>query len=729
MRFPDFKYLSVVLAFLGFALVSASLAIAQTKTGGRSQPENPIVFTADEVTHDKELGIIRASGSVEISHDNQVLLADTISYNERQDIVSATGNVSLLEESGHVLFAEFMELSGDFKEGIIKNLRVRLVDNARIAASGARRTNGSRTEMRNAVYSPCEACARTPDQPPLWQVKAIKVVHDQVNKEIEYFDAWMEFAGVPVIYTPYFYHPDPTVKRKSGFLTPSIGSSTSLGTTVSTPYYFNISPHQDLILTPTLTDKEGLLVAGEYRQQFHDGRWESKASITQDSNDDIRGHINSFGRFDINQKWRWGFDAIRSSDDTYLRRYQFPNERTLTSRAYIEGFSRRNYLTVDAYAFQGTAVGDDPGQAPLVLPMVEYSRLSDIGKFGARTSFNFNSVVMTRSEGTDTRRISVGGGWYLPNIGRLGDVTNFSATVHGDLYHVNDLAQSNGQSNHDGFSGRIHPRLKADWRLPLARQHGSVNQIIEPLASIIVSPYMGNSPKIPNEDSIDLEFDDTNLFSDNRFTGFDRVDGGPRINYGLKWGLIGSKGGHTTVFAGQSYRLKDDDTFSEGSGLEGHLSDFVGRVNISPGSHFDLIYRTRLDKDNLSPKRNEVQITTGPPALKLSTNYVFFDSQDDSEFSGREEISGNVAAKLNRLWRSSFAGRYDLEGEGGLRSLALNLTYECECFVFSTTLNRQFYEDRDLQPNDTILFKLTFKTLGDVQSDSISITNFNNVDG
>ncbi|HJO86318.1 MAG TPA: LPS-assembly protein LptD, partial [Rhodospirillales bacterium] len=161
----------------------------------------------------------------------------------------------------------------------------------------------------------------------------------------------------------------------------------------------------------------------------------------------------------------------------------------------------------------------------------------------------------------------------------------------------------------------------------------------------------------------------------------------------------------------------------------GHLSDFVGRVNISPGSHLDLNYRTRLDKDNLSPKRNEVQMTAGSPALKLSTNYVFFDSQDDSEFSGREEISGNVAAKLNRLWRSSFAGRYDLESEGGLRSLALNLTYECECFVFSTTLNRQFYADRDLQPNDTILFKLTFKTLGDVQSDSISITNFNNVDG
>ena len=187
-------------------------------------------------------------------------------------------------------------------------------------------------------------------------------------------------------------------------------------------------------------------------------------------------------------------------------------------------------MAVDAYSFQGTAIEDDPGQSPLVLPMIEYSRLSDVGKFGARTSFDVNTVLMTRSEGTDTRRLSVGGGWHLPHIGRLGDVTNFSATLRGDLYHVNDLSQSNGQANYNGFSGRVHPQLKADWRLPLARQHGTVSQIIEPLASVIISPYGGNSSKIPNEDSIDLEFDDTNLFSDNRFTGFDRVEGGPRIN-------------------------------------------------------------------------------------------------------------------------------------------------------------------------------------------------------
>ena len=262
--------------------------------------------------------------------------------------------------------------------------------------------------------------------------------------------------------------------------------------------------------------------------------------------------------------------------------------------------------------------------------------------------------------------------------------------------------------------------MKANWRYPLARQHGKISQTIEPIASLIVSPYGGNSQKIPNEDSINLEFDDTNLFSDTIFTGYDRVEGGPRLKYGLKWGLVGSKGGYTTVFIGQRYRPKEDTTFAKGSGLEGLLSDFVGRVNVSPVKHLNLTYRSRVDKDNFSFKRNELQINAGPPALVFSSNYIFFEPQSDGEFSGREEISSNISAKLNRFWKSNISSRYDLQGDGDLRNLSLNLTYECECFTLSTSINRQFYQDRDLRPSDSIMFKLSFKTLGDIQS---SITN------
>ncbi len=700
--------LSLVISFSSFK-ESPAQHISQIK-------DRPITFTADEVIHDKELGIMKASGSVEVFNNRQVLLADKISYNQLQDMVTASGNVSLLDSTGHVLFAEYMELSSDFKSAFIRNIKIRLSDNARIVANEARRDDGNVMKMRNAIYSPCNTCATMPDQTPLWQLKAKKIIHNQKQQELEYYDVWMEMAGIPVMYTPYFWHPDPTVKRKSGFLVPSTGGSTFLGTTLTTPYYYAISPNKDLTISPTITTEERVLMAGTYRELSNNSALNFGGSLTHDSNDDIRGHIKGTAKFDIDEKWRWGFDLNRSTDDTYLRRYGFPSPRFLTTKTYAEGFSRRNYFAAEAYSFQGTAIEDDPGQSPLVLPLITYNRQSAIGRLGSSTTFNANSIVMTRKDGNDTRRISADIGWHLPLIGKRGDITKFSFTTRGDLYHVSNLSLNDNLNKYSGFSGRIRPQLKANWRLPLARQHGMVSQTLEPIASAIISPYGGNSPKIPNDDSVNLEFDDTNLFSDNVFTGYDRIEGGARIKYGLKWGLVGLGGGHTTIFVGQRYRPKDDDTYALGSGLEGHLSDFVGRVSVSPGIHLNLMYRTRIDKDNFSFKRNELEIGTGPPALRIATNYIFFDAQNDADFPGREEISGSISTKLNRFWRSSFASRYDLVGNGDFRNLNLNLTYDCECFTLSTTINRQFYKDRDLKPNDSILFRLTFKTLGDIRT-------------
>ncbi len=701
----------LVLSFL------AAILFAGISYGQKLAPEGePLLFTADEVSHDRELGITKASGNVEVSRGERILLADTISYNQGQNIVSASGNVSLLEPTGEVLFAEFIEITSDFKDGIIKQLRVRLSDNARIAAAGARRSGGTILEMRNAVYSPCESCGQKDKKaPPLWQVKAKRIIHDKPNQIIEYSDAWLEIAGNPVIYTPYFSHPDPTVKRKSGFLTPSVGGSTFLGTSASTPYFFAISPSKDFTFTPTITSKQRVVLAGEYRQRLIKGETKGIGSITYNADNEFRGHIDASGRFDVDDKWRWGLDLKRAADDTYLRRYGFNSQGTLTSRLFAEGFSKRNFLSFDAFAFQGLSVNDNPGQTPIVLPMIEYSRLSAPGRWGAQTNLNVQTLALTRTDGSDTRRLSVGGGWQLPHIGRLGDVTNFTVSARGDLYHRTNMTVPGQSGTDSGFVGRIIPEAKVEWHLPMARQHGTVSQVIEPLASVIVSPYGGNPSDIPNEDSIELEFDETNLFSSNRFSGLDRIEGGPRANYGLKWGLYGAKGGSTTAFVGQSYRLKKDDTFAEGSGLEDHFSDFVGRVGISPGKNIDLMYRTRIDKSDLSPKRNEIRMIAGPPALRVSADYVFFDRQVGSEFSGREELSGNITAKLDRMWSSSISGRYDASNKE-MRNFGLNFTYECECFVFSASIRREFYEDRDIKPNDTFLLKLTFKTLGDVQT-------------
>ena len=193
------------------------------------------------------------------------------------------------------------------------------------------------------------------------------------------------------------------------------------------------------------------------------------------------------------------------------------------------------------------------------------------------------------------------------------------------------------------------------------------------------------------------------------------MEGGTRASYGAKWGVYGPTGGFTDVFLGQSYRFIEDDTFAPGTGLEDQLSDYVGRLRVSPGRQVLMGYRTRFDKDSFAPRRNELQLTVGPPAFVVNANYVFFDNQTSKEFAAREEINGGVNAKITRFWRAGFGARHDLE-QSDLRSIAATLVYEDECFIFDTVIRRDFFQDRDLEPSDAIIFRLTFKTLGDIQT-------------
>ena len=249
----------------------------------------------------------------------------------------------------------------------------------------------------------------------------------------------------------------------------------------------------------------------------------------------------------------------------------------------------------------------------------------------------------------------------------------------------------------------------------MIRRSENASQTIEPVTSLVLRPYGGNSDKIPNEDSAELEFDETNLFSDNRFTGIDRLEGGPRINYGLQWALTGDNGSRSSVFFGQSYRVKDDSTFGEGSGLEDNFSDLVGKAQFSLNSYLELLYRTRLAVDNLSANRNEAQFSAGVPAFSITGSYIFLDRQEEGEFAGREELNIISSTQLTREWKSTLRATRDLDSSE-MRAAGMEVIYENECVVFRTSFNRTFYEDRDIKPTDSINFFLTLKTLGEVKT-------------
>jgi LPS-assembly protein len=700
---------------------------AQSDSGQTAGDKIPVLLIADEVTYDRDLGVVTARGHVEITRGDRIVHADTVSYNERAQTVTASGNVSLTDEHGNTVFADYAEITKDLKEAAIESIRLLLSDKSRLAAASGKRTGGNINEFNHAVYSPCQLCAEDPTRAPLWQIKAVKVTYNEAEHKVIYNDAWFELFGVPVLYTPYFEHPDGTVKRSSGLLTPQFGLSGKLGFHVQTPYFWAISPDKDLTIAPIFSTKEYPVLYGTYRQRVDNGLFRITASGTLlDENepsvglnqDDFRGHIDATGRFDIDDNWRWGFDIARATDKTYERLFDFSNDRTLTSRAFTEMFNGRNYASIQGYSFYGTRSTDVNDEAPIVAPLMDYSYVSEPVALSSYFTFDANAMVLSRIEGRDVQRVSLNGGWRMPYTSSWGDVTTISATMRADVYQFNDLDPNSDDPNptgptEHGVSGRLFPQLSVEWRYPFMRAHDGWQEVVEPIAAITAAPNKSNFGDIPNEDSLDVEFDDTNLFNPDRFAGLDNVDTGQRATYGLRWSFVTDGGGSGSVFVGQSYQFNEDVNFAVGSGLENNLSDIVGSVQLSPIENFDMLYRFRYDTNSFNPRFNEILIGAGPSMLHLDLDYAFLSSEADpnADFGDRQEVVGKLSSQFTDYWSGFIAGRYDIEA-GHVLAYGGGIEYEDECFDIRASLEREEFQDQEQDPDWKVLFRVGLKNLG-----------------
>ena len=702
------------------------MALAFAGPANAQETQAPLVFSADSVIYDRDAEMVMAEGRVEVAREERVLRADRVRYDARSGLVRASGNVSILKPTGEVVFADEVELKDDLREGFVTGIGLLMTDDSRLAANGARLTPDRRTVMSKAVFSACELCAEEPERPPLWQIKAVQVTHDQAANRIEYRDAILEFAGIPVAYTPFFSHPDPSVKRKTGILAPSYGSSGPLGLKFEAPLYIAIAPHRDATLTPLVTGKEGVALSGEYRERTRGGQFEIRASVTETGKRDksnasipgrdVRGHVDATGRFDLDNTWHTGFDVARATDDTYLRRYDISSEDTLTTNLFAEGFRGRTYASANTYFFQGLRVADDPGETPIVAPLVDYNFISEPSALGGRYALDANLMILHRTQGTDSRRVSLSGGWQLPHTTRSGDLYTFQLSLRGDAYwtsEARDPADPTSPST-GGFAGRVVPQIMLGWRRPLARTLGTFRQVIEPIAMVVLSPYGGNPSKIPNEDSQSFELDDTNLFDTNRFSGLDRVEGGPRASYGLKFSLYDDRGGYASAMIGQSLRLRKDASLGQDTGLEDEFSDVVGRISIFPSRLLDISNRFRLDGKSLSVKRNEVKLSAGPERLRFDIDYVSLDRLTiGDQLTTREEINARGRFQFARFWSTSANARRDLqENGGGMIEAGFGVSYEDECFLFETGVRRDFTSDRDVRPSTSFVVRVRFKHIG-----------------
>jgi LPS-assembly protein len=712
------------LFFVLFFLPQVALA-AELSDPKRPNEDAPFLLIADEVIYDQDLETVTATGKVEVSSDGRVLKADTVSYNQRDGVVTASGNVSVTESTGEVAFAEYLQLDDRLKTGFIESVSMLMTDDSKLAANGARRYEDERTEMSKAVFSPCKACAKHPDRPLLWQVKAVKVIHRRDTREIEYQDATLEVFGIPVFYLPFFRHPDPTVDRASGFLAPKFGNDSEIGFSVETPYFFNIAPDRDFTFSPMITGKEGLVLKGEYRQLTETGKYQLGGSGTytdkrdddgeKTGGDEFRGHVDGKGLYLLDDNWRWGWNLAAASDDTYLKRYNISDEDTLTSNLFINKVDGTRFISASSYAFQGLKEEDDSDLTPFVAPMLEYSFLSDpVGDWG-RFSFDASAVSLYRTGGTDTRRATIASKWESPHIGPLGDIYTFIASLRGDVYWSNDVIdESSGSSETDNeVETRLIPTLALDWRYPWIRRGDGYQHVIEPIVQAIYTPDNLNDGYIPNEDSISFEFDDSNLFSLNRFPGYDRVESGTRLNMGLKTAIYGDNGGQASFTIGQVYRFEDESPFPFKTGLDDDLSDIVAQITLSPASWLDVSNRVRINIDDRSLDRNEIYLALGPADYRLIGSYVRLEEEDPLlDIEPREEVYGAVRAKINDNWAISAFGRRDLTGSGRTIKTGGGVHYTDECVSFVISVDRDNTRDRDARPTTSINFRVVLKHLG-----------------
>lgn len=729
-----------------------------SSSSAESAESSPVLYYADAQTYDRELGILILKGHVEFAHQGNILEADYVTYNENADIVTASGNVRLRRVNGEVEFADYLELTGDMKEGIVLQLRALLKDDSKIAALEGRKFK-DRQELDHTVYTPCELCG---DKLPTWQINALHAVKDDVNKDITFTDAQFRFFDVPLLYLPYSTQP---LERRSGFLIPQPSYSSDFGALFRVPYYFALSEDKDMTLTPVFFTKNNPLLLGEYRQAFGSGTFNVEGSITnykmsnQDKKDELaakklraagipkefripetRGHVFAELMANLNDIWRLKLEGGYVSDKTYFRKYKFSGwqkDNALTSRGILEGFlNQRDYAAIKTYHFQGLRVDlDHQKHISSPLPIMEYSAYSGVDPLGGRFKFDGNFLNLVRQRGLNMQRGIGQLGWQRPWNTSSGQVFTVFASTRGDLYkveHGHSLGKKaaqeklrSGRSIERKGGARFFPQTGLDWRWPFINSFCQQSVIVQPVGQLVAAPNHAVGPKarnFPNEDSADPEFNDANLFSSDRFPGYDRIDTGSRAVYGGEVLTTGKLLGDIEVFLGQSYSLSDPHRKRQIQGLNRHASDYVGRVQATPVSWLSLNYRFRLDQKSFNSRVTEVGGSIGPEIAKLSGTYVFVSrhagTPDNKNFN---QVNLTFSSQFTKRWSflanliKNLQPARDVNGlsnHNGVLEKGVGLLYRDDCFGLGLTAKRQYYQSADLRPATVFMVTLFLKNIG-----------------
>lgn len=799
---------SALACVLVFAAIPLDSAVAQTAEDLIPQPSGneQMLLEADTLIYDNDQERVTAAGSVQIEYNGNRIVAQRVTYDRRTGRVIATGNVELVDRQGTKIYSDEVDITDDFRDGFVNALRVETADKTYFAAESAERRNGILTTFNNGVYTACEPCEDRPGKPPIWRIKAQRIIWNGEAKTVRFERAKFELFGLPIVQVPYFTIPDPTVKRKSGFLIPGIGYKTELGASLTVPYYLALSPTYDALFKGTYYGRQGFLGEAQWRQQFNNGAYEVRVAGIHQRNPDAftkntvdssvtnRGMIGTKGQFKINPRWTFGWDVLVQSDKNFSHTYEIDDFNKMVQRneVYLTGLNDRNYFDLRLMKFnvqetaldylngKEVAAARDPKQ-PWVLPSLDYTKtVEDVA--GGQVRFDMNVTGISRSRqdiavglpdhpsrpprppGIDvgdtyrvsgiegeTGRVTAEAEWKREIVSGNGFVVTPLLHVRGDGIYSNPSATSidainamagalNGTPySHDlalAYSGveadirssYFRPMATAglEFRWPWLFAGANSSHVLEPMAQLLVRPNeaYGRTLDIPNEDAQSFVFDAATLFERDKFSGFDRVEGGTRANLGMRYTGSFWSGWSANGIFGQSYHIAGDNPFASPdlvnvgaySGLETDRSDFVALFGVASPTGFSISASGRFDEQTFETRRAELKTGFTVGQLTTSARYAFIQKQPLYGFTeDRKELTVSGKFDFNENWSGFASATHDFIQDRLVRN-SIGFQYDDECFTYQMTFTQ--VRPTDTKETMTVGFNVSFRTLGDFGSNS-----------
>jgi len=750
----------------------------------RPANDGQMLVQANEVDYDYNNSRVSAVGNVQLFYNGTSVEADKVIYDQKTKRLHAEGNIRMTDVDGKITYANVIDLSDDYRDGFVDSLHVDTADATRMAATRADRSSGNYTVFENGVYTACAPCKDDPSKPPLWQVKAMRIIHDQMDKMLYFENAQLEFFGVPMAYLPYFSAPDPTVKRKSGFLTPSFSQNPVYGYGVDIPYYWAIAPDYDATFTPRFMTQQGVLLQGEFRQRLMDGSYQIRAYgidqldpgafAGQPGDKQFRGGVETKGEFALNDKWVWGWEGVALSDymllsDYRLSVYRDPFQSFLTlpteapSQLYLTGVGNRSYF--DARTIYYLSLSGNQSQVPVVWPVIDYSNVINHSVLGGEVSYKTNFTNLTRDSAVfdainpaafatgaclnasaDTAqsitkancllrgmpgtysRLSGEVDWRRSFTDSAGEIWTPFASLRADAINA-DISNQPGVSSFlpvgDTQALRVMPTVGLEYRYPFINVQPWGSTTIEPIAQVIIRPNETYAGKLPNEDSQSMVFDTSNLFEVDKFSGYDRVEGGGRANAGVQATTQFDRGGSVTAVFGQSYQLfglnsyavQDVTNTGVDSGLQTPKSDYVASLAYSPNRTYTISTRARFDQATGEVERFEAEASANFDRWSVSVLYGDYAAQPDIGYLTRREgilVSGSVKIAAN--WVATGAARWDLVANQ-INQYVVGAGYVDDCFVLAANYVTSYSYATTTSPpilGHAFMLQLGLRTIGNV---------------